>query len=357
MLTQNTHIDLAEARHGFNDGSFVGSIVDQLFLDLQDMRFWNYSVELRLLSRVQTFNIDTMKHNQSTFFSKPLGIMTRTKLQVPGWLENTVYLVQFPRPAGLPNLSPFCLKVENFLRVNNIPHQIVEVESASKGPRGQLPFIELNGCQFPDSSHIINVLTEKFHLRGDSNLTKKDKADIVAYTFLVEHSLLYTLLYFRSKGVKWMFGDQYGLKNHFTGIKKTLVPIVGPGKLGRKIKSIVNTHGIGRLGIDDVIELGKKDLLTLNALLGDKSYFFGEEPTSFDSTAFGLLTELLLTPQPDNRLIKFANDNTKLSQFLNRVKAAYWPDWPAPGVTMVVNPTLPVVSDYVNGHEIMITPL
>uniref|UniRef100_A0A7E4V0J4 Failed axon connections n=1 Tax=Panagrellus redivivus TaxID=6233 RepID=A0A7E4V0J4_PANRE len=274
--------------------------------------------------------------------------MTRTKLQVPGWLENTVYLVQFPRPAGLPNLSPFCLKVENFLRVNKIPHQIVEVESPAKGPRGQLPFIELNGRQFPDSGHIIDVLTEKFHLTGDANLTQKDKADIVAYTNLVEQSLFYTMLYFRSKDVKWMFGDQYGIKNHFTGIKKTLVPIVGPALFGGKIKSKANNQGIGKLNIDDVIEGGKKDLLALNELLGDKSYFFGEEPTSFDSTVFGHLTELLLTPQPDDSLIKFANESTKLPQFLDRVKATYWPDWPAPGVTMPKNPTPPVVQDSVN---------
>lgn len=263
--------------------------------------------------------------------------MTRTRLQVPGWLENTVYLVQFPRPGGIPNLSPFCLKLENFLRINNIPYQVVEVESASKGPRGQLPFIELNGRQFPDSGHIVDVLTEKFHLTGDANLTQKDKADIVAYTHLVEQSLFYTMIYLRGKDVKWIFGDQYGIKNNFIGIKKTLIPVVGPAILSSKIKNKVNNHGIGRLSIDDVIEGGKKDLLALNQLLGDKNYFFGKEPTSFDSAAFGMLIELLLAPQPDQRLIEFAKEKTKLPQFLDRIKATYWPDWPSPGVAMPKN--------------------
>lgn len=42
------------------------------------------------------------------------------------WEENTIYLYQFCRTAQLPSISPFCLKVETFLRLAEFKYEVSE---------------------------------------------------------------------------------------------------------------------------------------------------------------------------------------------------------------------------------------
>jgi hypothetical protein len=49
----------------------------------------------------------------------------KQKLHTENWTKNVVYLYQFPRsPIPLPNLSPFCLKLETWLKANKIQYEV-----------------------------------------------------------------------------------------------------------------------------------------------------------------------------------------------------------------------------------------
>ena len=50
-----------------------------------------------------------------------------------------ITLHQFPPAWGLPNASPFCMKVETYLRMCNLPYTTVNVLNPAKGPKGKLP--------------------------------------------------------------------------------------------------------------------------------------------------------------------------------------------------------------------------
>jgi len=53
------------------------------------------------------------------------GIMgKRSKLMKPDFEKDVVYLVQFPRAASVPSLSPFVLKLETWLRMADIRYQV-----------------------------------------------------------------------------------------------------------------------------------------------------------------------------------------------------------------------------------------
>uniref|UniRef100_A0AC34QSQ1 Failed axon connections n=1 Tax=Panagrolaimus sp. JU765 TaxID=591449 RepID=A0AC34QSQ1_9BILA len=252
----------------------------------------------------------------------------RTKgLLVRDWKEGVVNLVTYPRAKCCPNVSPWSLKVETFLRLFNIPYQVVNNQFKNASTKGQVPFIELNGRHHADSANIVEFLTKEFNLPID-NFSPKQKADARAYTFLLEDSFIPAIFYFRSLDPKWMFTEDKGLLGNFTGAKKVLFKTMGPRQIKSAIKKRLHVQGMGRNSPDEVEEIMKRDLKALSNLLADKDYFFGSSPGSFDATAFACLAMLLECPQPNDSIVKFVDSNvSNLRAFFNRVKAQAWPDW------------------------------
>jgi glutathione S-transferase len=61
-----------------------------------------------------------------------------------------IRLFQFPRLFSIPNLSPFCSKLETWLRIAGIPYDVVDTPNPRKSPKGKLPFIEDAGLRIGD---------------------------------------------------------------------------------------------------------------------------------------------------------------------------------------------------------------
>jgi len=103
-----------------------------------------------------------------------------------------VYLFTFPPVPRVRNISPFSLKVESFLRLYDIPYEMVPTFTFSS--KGQMPYIRLNsidGMEIPDSNVIIDFLTKKFDIGGgggggEALLSAEEKAVAHAVTRMVE---------------------------------------------------------------------------------------------------------------------------------------------------------------------------
>lgn len=211
--------------------------------------------------------------------------------------------------------------------------------------KGQIPFIELDGVQYADSENIIEVLIQKYSLPIDSGLNPKDLADKRAYRCLLEESLFKGVMYFRHRDINWLFSDDKGAGGNMNGIKKFAATKVGPYMFKKQLERVLHAQGMGRNTVEEVIAIMKKDLLALNALLNGKPYFFGSNPTSvslntrsafhilflllfqFDSTAFGILAQLIYTPVDDAILTFITTETPDIKNYVERIKAEYWPEW------------------------------
>ena len=71
----------------------------------------------------------------------------------------------FSRAPTCPSPSPFPLKLETFLRANNV--KFVSDFEEFRGPKGKSPWITLNGIDTPDSQFSIERLEREMGIDMD----------------------------------------------------------------------------------------------------------------------------------------------------------------------------------------------
>ncbi|GFQ83772.1 failed axon connections [Trichonephila clavata] len=255
--------------------------------------------------------------------------------------KDVVYLYQFTRCPTLPSASPFCLKVETWLRMAEVKYENVDHKMKYKSKKGQLPFVEVNGVEIADSDIIIKELSQIFGKDLDENLTLDQKN--------VSHAFVSMLNNHTSWVVRWWRYSHPGefLKAAQMDIKRTLNSKLPKGllqfffKLGFKsnIKRAIG-HGVGRHNSDEIYEFGKKDLKALSEYLAEKPYFFGDEPHLLDCVAFSHLCQFVFVPFGGMKEY-LESDCTNLLSFVERMKERYWPDWDEMCKTLDLNTHLP----------------
>jgi glutathione S-transferase len=79
-------------------------------------------------------------------------------------------------------------------------------------------------------------------------------------------------------------------------------------------------HGMGRHSADEVENIGKADLIALSDFLGENPYLLGEEPTSYDATAYSFVAHTI-QPDYDSRMEKFIKTLPNLMQYWDRLNS------------------------------------
>lgn len=227
-------------------------------------------------------------------------------------------LYQFKRTWNIPNLSPFCCKIETYLRVANIPYEISPSLPLS-APKGKLPYIEDNGVTIADSRFIVEYL-KTHYIDLDQDLSAAELAISTAMQRLLEEHLFWVALYSR-----WQYTEENWQVNK-QAIFGTLPPIIrdiAASYTRRKIQHQIHGHGTGRHKPEEIFALGKQDLDALSSALGGKTYFLGDQPTSLDTSAFGLLINIIDCPI-ESPLKEHGLTKQNLVHYVERIKQQYF---------------------------------
>lgn len=230
-----------------------------------------------------------------------------------------IRLYQFPPALGLPNASPFCLKLETWLRMAGIAYENVYTPNPRKGPKGKLPAIDDGGELIGDSGLIIDHLSRTRGVTLDDGLSAQDKAIALAWRRHFEEHLYWTVVYAR-----WIdpAGWPATRSAFFKGLPwpiRAILPILAR----RGIRAQLHGQGVGRHAPEEIYRMGQDDVDALAAFLADKPYFMGNQPCSQDAVAYGFLANLVLV-KLDNPIRQRALSHPNLLAYCERMKAQYW---------------------------------
>ncbi|XP_019864850.1 failed axon connections isoform X2 [Aethina tumida] len=259
--------------------------------------------------------------------------------------KDIVYLYQFSRTPLLPSLSPYCLKVETWLRLAGIKYENVDHKMKYRSKKGQLPFIELNGEEVADSAIIIKELSQKFGHDLDAGLTTEQRNLAHATISMIENHLAWIVMWWRTK-----YPDQV-LKGYKVNLQHALGTRIPNGILnfcfkfafGRKGSKKVKAQGIGVHSAEEVMEFGQQDLKVLSDMLADKPFFFGDEPTNLDVVVFAHLAQIyFIDKEVSYALRDFMTESCpNLVGLVNRMKERSFSDWDDICTTLDLNSHLP----------------
>jgi glutathione S-transferase len=226
---------------------------------------------------------------------------------------------QFAPAFGLPNASPFCMKLETWLRMARLPYELVNDGNPMKAPKGKLPYIEDEGVVVADTSFVIEHLERRHGVSLDAALTPAQRAQATAFQRLFEDSLYWAVVHTR-----WI--DDAGwpsTREAFFGALPAPVRAFLPALARRSMRAELRGHGMGRHGPEEIHAIAGRDLQAVADFLDDKPFLLGPEPASIDATAYAFLANVLWAPI-DSPIRRRAQELPALEAYCRRMKARYY---------------------------------
>lgn len=230
-------------------------------------------------------------------------------------------LYQFDPAFGLPNASPFCMKLETYLRMAKVPFEIppASLRDIRRAPKGKMPYIEDQSRMLADTAFIIDYLKANYGDPLDGWLDAPQRAVALAFQRLLEENLYWALVYTR-----WIEPAAWPQTRSafFAKLPLPLKWIVPPMARRGLIKQMLG-HGMGRHSREEILGIGKRDITALAYFLGDKRYFMGSAPCSLDATAYAFLANLIWPPLA-SALKQHALQYPQLEAYCDRMRQQYY---------------------------------
>lgn len=245
------------------------------------------------------------------------------------------------------SLSPFCLKLEAFLKFANIPYETVNHMGNQGSPTGKIPFIEHDGRLLADSTDIIQYLesclddsTSELHAAASDTTapvkfmsTRELTREQVARGHLIQSTLenhfYFFVLYQRyicsddnyAYYVNLLFGSQNALV-------RWLIRHPFKNLLRNYLWNQVYAQGVARHSPERIVELARADLDAVGALLPPSGYLFSEDRlTVYDACVYGFLCNAIYGPdlKEDLGVKQYIHDeHPHMIDYVNRIRDEFF---------------------------------
>lgn len=240
-----------------------------------------------------------------------------------------ITLYHFGRARGLPDLSPFCVKLETWLRLAGVPY-VNKPGNPRQAPKGKLPYIRHEARLLGDSALIIEHLRRHLGVTLDAEQTPAARADARAWQSLLEEQLYFLLLHAR-----WQ--DNAGWTAYRAVLGEVLVAAGAPGivlpmlypVLRRGVVQSLYAQGTGRHSPDELDRTSGALIEALAVRLGEADYFAGESPGTLDASAYGMLSGIVGLPIAC-ALLDNMRAQPNLLSYCERMRARVWSDLARP---------------------------
>ena len=218
-------------------------------------------------------------------------------------------------------ISQFVLKIDTYLRMAEIDFvtKSLGVTFAETAPLGKLPYIDHDGVLVADSSMIIDYLKTHFGDPLDASLSVEDRARGHVIKRMVEEHLW------------WLMGRErwWSEENPYwdtPGMLQGIEPAMYYEMRDDSQRKIIE-HGVGAFSDADSNARGREDIDALATLLGQQSFYLGEQPASVDATVYAFLWQIINAPYA-SALKDAALNQPNLVAYTQRVSERWFADDP-----------------------------
>lgn len=218
---------------------------------------------------------------------------------------------------GLPEISPYVTKTEVQLKMAGLGYAKA-LARPEHSPKGQVPFIDINGAKVADSTFIRAFLERTYGLDFDEGLDGVQRAQAWAIERMMENHFGWTMI-----AERWLCPANFakGPAHFFDGAPEGVREMVQ-----NEVRNNIRAVGVGRHTDLEIVALAVNSLAAVSAILGDKPYLFGSRPCGADATVFGMLAGVL-TPFFEGEIRRRAEGFGNLVAYVDRLMAQFYPEF------------------------------
>jgi glutathione S-transferase len=189
-----------------------------------------------------------------------------------------------------------------------------------KAPKKKIPYVIIDGQEMGDSTLVIEHLAKTRGIDLDEGLSEKDKALDQAIWAMVDERTYWYGVYDR-----WLGAGRPVISEAFFGATPSLLRPVFRAFATRAVKKQLWEQGTGRHSADEILEMAKRDIAALAAIVGYGPYVHGGKIRTIDTAVFLIIVNLTHVTV-NTPMTQGARAHANLVAYAQRIFDQYFPD-------------------------------